>query len=84
LFGVGNGHAGFLDFGQRRRPDIGRVNVAALPGSYDLRRLHVQDAQVARGDIPHLFKPHQQVKVRGGHERGVHAFALQVRSAADA
>ena len=72
-----------LDLAERRVPDERRVDVAALPGGGDLRRLQVEDLDLVRVDAE-MLEREQQVEVRGRDERHADLLADQVLDLGDA
>ena len=72
-----------LHLGEHRIPDEGRVDVAALPGSRDLRRTHVEDLHILGIDLG-VGQRGQQLIVGGRHEGRRDLLALQVGQAVHA
>src|SRR5690606_24043252 len=84
FFRIGNFLARLENFGKGRWPDIGRIDIAPLPGGNDLRRRHVEDFRIAWIDLPDVVHAYEKMKVGGRDERHADLLALEIFRLLDA
>ena len=83
LRGIGQHLALFFQFVNRWRPDVSAIDIPALPGGDNRRRLQVNNLYLAGLNAP-VFQRCQQAVMRGGDKRHCDAFADQIFGFRDA